>query len=32
VRPSEAVQRLIQVSGAADRLTLIDPTGERIFC
>jgi len=31
VRPSEVVQRLIQVSGTADLLTLADPPAERVL-
>jgi anti-sigma B factor antagonist len=31
VRPSEPVRRLIELSGAADLLTLVDPTGEPIL-
>ena len=31
VRTSEAVRRLIELSGAADLLTLADPAGERIL-
>jgi anti-sigma B factor antagonist len=31
VRPSEVVQRLIQVSGTADLLTMVDPTAERVL-
>lgn len=30
VRPSEAVRRLIELSGTADLLTLVDPAGEPI--
>jgi anti-anti-sigma factor len=31
VRPSEAVRRLIEVSGTADLLTMVDPTAERVL-
>jgi anti-anti-sigma factor len=31
VRPSEAVQRLIELSGTADLVRLVDPTDERIL-
>jgi anti-sigma B factor antagonist len=31
VRPSEAVRRLIELSGTAHLLTLVDPTGEPIL-
>jgi anti-anti-sigma factor len=31
VRPSEVVQRLIELSGAADLLTMVDPTAERVL-
>ena len=31
VRPSDVVKRLIQVSGTADRLTMVDPTAERVL-
>jgi anti-sigma B factor antagonist len=31
VRPSEAVQRLIELSGTADLLRLVDPTAERVL-
>jgi anti-anti-sigma factor len=31
VRPSEAVRRLIELSGTADLLTVVEPTGERIL-
>jgi anti-anti-sigma factor len=31
LRPSGSVQRLIQVSGTADLLTLIDPGAERVL-
>jgi anti-anti-sigma factor len=31
VRPSDAVQRLIQISGTADLLTTVDPTAERVL-
>ena len=31
VRPSKAVRRLIELSGTADRLTVVDPTGEPIL-
>jgi anti-anti-sigma factor len=31
VRPSRAVERLIEISGTADRLTLVDPRGERVL-
>jgi anti-sigma B factor antagonist len=30
VRPSDVVQRLIQVSGTEDLLTMVDPTAERV--
>lgn len=30
VRPSEAVRRLIEISGTADLLTLVDPTAEPV--
>jgi anti-sigma B factor antagonist len=30
VRPSDVVKRLIQVSGTADLLTMVDPTAERL--
>jgi anti-anti-sigma factor len=30
VRPSEVVKRLIEVSGTADLLTMVDPTAERV--
>jgi len=31
VRPSEVVQRLIEVSGTADLLMMVDPTAERVL-
>lgn len=31
VQPSEVVRRLIEVSGTADRLTMVDPTAERLL-
>jgi anti-sigma B factor antagonist len=31
VRPSEAVQRLIQVSGTADLIMAVDPRAERVL-
>src|SRR5215210_4375563 len=31
VRPSEAVQRLIEVSGTADRIMVVDPRAERVL-
>jgi anti-anti-sigma factor len=31
VRPSEVVQRLIEVSGTADLLTMVDPTAEGVL-
>jgi anti-sigma B factor antagonist len=30
VRPSAAVDRLLEVSGAADLVTMVDPRGERV--
>jgi anti-anti-sigma factor len=31
VRPSRVVQRLIEVSGTADLLTIVDPSAERVL-
>jgi anti-anti-sigma factor len=31
VRPSEAVHRLIQLSGTADLITMVDPSSERVL-
>jgi anti-anti-sigma factor len=30
VRPSDVVKRLIEISGTADLLTMVDPTAERV--